>query len=54
MLSVKLCENMLTLHDFGFDIAGTPEVERPVSRQMTLTEFGTLFITSPNLTLEDF
>ena len=45
---------MLTLHDFGFDIAGTPEVERPVSRQMTLTEFGTLFISPHTFTLEDF
>ena len=53
-MSVKLCENMLTLHDFGFDIAGTPEVERPVSRQMTLTEFGTVFISPHTLTLEDF
>ena len=45
---------MLTLHDFGFDIAGTPEVERPISRQMTLTEFGKIFITPLDLTLEDF
>ena len=45
---------VLLPYDFGFDIAGTPEVERPVSRQMTLTEFGTVFISPHTLTLEDF
>jgi len=45
---------MLTLHDFGFEISGTPQVPPPITRQTTLSDYGVLF-SNPNLiTLRDF
>jgi len=45
---------MINLHDFGFEISGTPSIEPLVFKQTTLIDFGVTFI-SPNLTtLQDF
>ena len=45
---------MITLHDFGFDISGTPHVPPPLTRQTTLSDYGAFFLNSNLITLRDF